>query len=82
MASGLAWDASTKNSCEARLKLFGFTLKERASLVAQIVKNLPSMRETRVQTLDWKDFLEEGVAAHSSTLGEFHGQRNLVGSSP
>ena len=68
MASGLAWDASTKNSCEARLKLFGFTLKERASLVAQMVKNLPAMREIRVQSLGWEDFLEEGMAAHSSTL--------------
>ena len=68
MVSGRAWDASTKNSCEARLKLFGFTLKERASLVAQMVKNLPTMWETWARPLVWGDPLEEGMAAHSSTL--------------
>ena len=30
------------------------------SLVAQLIKNLPAMRETWVQSLSWKDFLEEG----------------------
>ena len=68
MVSGRAWDASTKNSCEARLKLFGFTLKERASLVAQMVKNLPTMWETKVPSLGWENSLEESMAAHSSTL--------------
>ena len=33
-----------------------------------MVKNLPAMREIRVQSLGWEDFLEEGMAAHSSTL--------------
>ena len=37
-------------------------------LVAQIVKNLPSMQETRVQSLDWKDPLEKKMATHSSIL--------------
>ena len=31
-----------------------------ASLVAQLVKNLPAMQETWVQTLDWEDPLAEG----------------------
>ena len=39
-----------------------------ASLVAQLVKNLPAMRETRVQSLGQEDPLEEGVATHSSLL--------------
>ena len=30
-----------------------------ASLVAQMVKHLPAMRETWVQSLDWEDFLEK-----------------------
>ena len=39
-----------------------------ASLVAQMVKNLPAMRETCVGSLGWEDPLEEGMATHSSTL--------------
>ena len=39
-----------------------------ASLVAQIVKNLPAMQETRVQSLGWEDLLEKGMATHSSIL--------------
>ena len=39
-----------------------------ASLVAQIVKNLPAMRETWVRSLSWEDPLEEGMAVHSSIL--------------
>ena len=38
------------------------------SLVAQMVKNLPAMRETWVQSLDWEDPLEKEMATHSSTL--------------
>ena len=39
-----------------------------ASLVAQMVKNLPAMQETWVQSLGWEDPLEEGMATHSSIL--------------
>ena len=38
----------------------------RFSLVAQMVKNLPSMQETQIQSLGWGDFLEKGMAPHSS----------------
>ena len=38
------------------------------SLVAQLAENLPAMRETWVQSLGWKDPLEEGMATHSSVL--------------
>ena len=34
--------------------------------MAQTVKHLPPMRETRVQTLDWEDLLEKEMATHSS----------------
>ena len=39
-----------------------------ASLVAQLVKNLPAMWETWVQPLGWEDLLEKGKATHSSIL--------------
>ena len=38
------------------------------SLVAQLVKNPPAMRETWVQSLDWEDPLEKGTATYSSIL--------------
>ena len=41
---------------------------ERTSLVAQIVKYLPTMWETWVQSLGWEDSLEKEMATHSSTL--------------
>ena len=39
-----------------------------ASLVAQMVKNLPAMRETWVLSLGWEDPLEKGKTTHSSVL--------------
>ena len=39
-----------------------------ASLMAQTVKHLPTMRETRVRSLGWEDPLEKEMAPHSSTL--------------
>ena len=39
-----------------------------ASLVAQLVKNPPSMKETWVRSLDWEDPLEKGKATYSSIL--------------
>ena len=39
-----------------------------ASLVAQMVKNLPAMWETWVQSLGWEDPLEKGMATHPSIL--------------
>ena len=41
---------------------------EPASLIAQLVKNLPAMQETLVRFLVWEDPLEKGTATHSSTL--------------
>ena len=39
-----------------------------ASLVSNLVKNLPAMWETWVQSLNWEDPLENGIATHSSIL--------------
>ena len=39
-----------------------------ASLVAQLVKNLPAMWETWIPFLDWEDPLEKGKTTHSSIL--------------
>ena len=52
-----------------------------ASLVAQTVKNLPTMQETWVRSLGWEDPLEEET---TSILlpGEFQEQRSLAGYSP
>ena len=44
------------------------TVKGRASLVAQMVKNLPAMQETQVHSLVLEDPLEEGMASHFSIL--------------
>ena len=64
------------------------------SLVAQMVKSLPAMQETQVQSLGWEDPLEKKMASHSSILAwrvpwrEFHSclenshQRSLAGYSP
>ena len=39
-----------------------------AFLVAQLVKNLPAMQKTWVQSLGWEDPLEKGKATYSSIL--------------
>ena len=36
--------------------------------MAEMVKNLSALQETRVRSLDWEDPLEEGMATHSSIL--------------
>ena len=53
----------------------------RASLVAQLVKNLPAMQETRVRALGWEDHLEKVKWQSTPVLlpGKSHGQRSLVG---
>ena len=48
--------------------------------IAQMVKNLPAMQGTRVQSLGQENPLEKEMATHSIFLpGESHGQRSLVG---
>ena len=38
------------------------------SLVAQMVKRLPTMRKIQVQSLGWEDLLEKEMATHFSLL--------------
>ena len=62
------------------LSLYSFA---RASLVAQMVKNLPAMREAWVQSPGQEDPLEkEWQLTPVFSPGESHGQRSLVGYSP
>ena len=44
------------------------TLLKWASLVAQMVKRLPAVQETRVRSLGWEDALHKEMANHSSIL--------------
>ena len=54
-----------------------------SSLVARMVKKPPTMRETRVQSLDWEDLLEKRMVTHFSILpGELSGQKDLAGYRP
>ena len=55
-----------------------------ASLVAQMVKNLPAVQKTQVQSLGGEDPLEKGMAIHSSILAwRIPGtERSLVGYGP
>ena len=66
MAQG-APDSIVHQSQQVRevLQLLGHSLP---SLVVQMVKNLPAVRETQVQSLGLEDPLEKGMATHSSIL--------------
>ena len=55
------------------------------SLVAQMVKRLPTMWETWVQSLGWEDLLEKEMKWQPTPVflpGKSHGWRNLVGYTP
>ena len=55
----------------------------RASLVAYLVKGLPAVRETQVQSLGQEDALQEGMQPTPVFLpGESHGQKSPEGYSP
>ena len=48
--------------------MIGSERELKASLMAQMVKNLPPMQETQVRSLGWEDPLEEGMATCPSIL--------------
>ena len=50
------------------IKTFAPTYINLASLVAQLVKNLPAVQDTWVRILGWEDPLEKETATHSSIL--------------
>ena len=59
----------SRSICVAPSGISSFLIAELvASLVAQRLKRLPPMRETRVQSLGWEDPLEKEMATHSSIL--------------
>ena len=47
-----------------------------------MVKNLPAMKETWIQSLGQENLLEKGMATLVFLPGEFHGKRSLAGYSP
>ena len=51
-----------------QIQHFASIYQTRASLVAQMLKNLPGMQETWIRSLDWKDPLEKEMALHFSIL--------------
>ena len=54
-----------------------FNLFDVASLIAQMVENLPAMQDTQVRSLGQEDSLEKEMATHSSIPAwKFHGQRS------
>ena len=66
----VTWQQQQKRFKCHSSKSFGFlsTRLNRRSLVAQTVKNLPTMQETWVQSLGQEDPLDKGMATHSSIL--------------
>ena len=61
------WWATVNGVAKSQTRLSDFTFTF-ASLVAQRVKHLPTMRETWVRSLGREDPLEKEMATHSSTL--------------
>ena len=60
-------DALSKNPNDF-LMSYMYSDFPRTSLVAQMVKHLPTMRDTQVPSLGWEDPLKKEMATHSSTL--------------
>ena len=58
------WQIEVRQS----IPIYHNTMLKKYSLVAQMVKNLPEMQETQVQSLGWEDPLEKGLAAHSTII--------------
>ena len=78
MGSIPGWERSPKEGIGYPLQYFG------ASLVAQMVKNLPAMWAAWVKSLSWEDSSAggHGNPLQYSSLENPHGQRSLAGYSP
>ena len=72
------WDSQAGSHMACRVSQWAAKVLE-ASLMVQMVKSLPAMWETWVQSLGQEDPLEEGMVTHSSILAW---QNSLVGYSP
>ena len=66
--SSTCWPQENKRLPHAEDRLLYILAWPGASLVAQMVKNLPQVQEIWVQSLGWEDPLEKGMATHSSFL--------------
>ena len=65
----LSFDLCLKASvAKSRTQLSDFHFHHAASLVDQLVKNSPAIRETWVRSLGWEDPLEKEKAIHSSIV--------------
>ena len=62
------WEVRKRKESTGRLEMPSTEMRKRTSPVAQMVKNLPEMWETWVQSLGWEDPLEKGKVTCSSTL--------------
>ena len=71
---GGAWEAAVYGVAQSRPRLKRLSSSSSSNVyrgpspVAQLVKNLPAMQETWVQSLGWEDALEKGRTTHSSIL--------------
>ena len=63
-----AWRAAVHGVAELEMTEWLNWTELTPTLVSQMVKNLPAMREIWVWFLGWKDLLEESMAIHSSIL--------------
>ena len=72
LAGGFLTTGPLGKSCQHQFDevwhIFTFHFHRLASLVTQMVKNLPAMQETQVPSLGQEDPLEKGTANHSSIL--------------
>ena len=64
----LIWEATHQHGADDWENQINCLGSHRASLVAQLVKNLPAMQETQVRSLGGEDPLEKEMATHSSIL--------------
>ena len=64
----LSFNVSFQNCCFKLVDKCYTVINNQASLVAQMVKNLPAMLETLVRSLGWEDPLEKEMATHSCIL--------------
>ena len=64
----LSFNVSFQNCCFKLVDKCYVVINNRASLVAQMVKNLPAMLETLVRSLGWEDPLEKEMTTQYSIL--------------
>ena len=77
------WVMDRESWCIQSMGLKKSDMTEWLNKVVQVVKNLPWMQETQVQSVSGEDPLEKGMTTQSSILaGEFHGQKHLSSWSP